>query len=207
MPPGFDFPAALKYIDPAEAAAMENPEFDYDVIVRPIEGRMMRTIWRIVREKQAAEDTLQDALTIIWKKRDTVARHPNPQALILRITIAAACDALRKSRRRLRREIPGLPDERAEDLTASAGRDADDRGFRAAILEAVSRLPKRQASAVLLRIIEEQSYEDIARAMGCSESTARIHLMRGKTALARRLADFRPGLAARFKKGGNKESS
>ncbi|NTU51536.1 MAG: hypothetical protein HGA94_03750, partial [Candidatus Aminicenantes bacterium] len=49
-----------------------------------MEPRLMRTIWRIVRQKEAAEDALQDALAAIWKKRDAVARHPNPQALILR---------------------------------------------------------------------------------------------------------------------------
>ncbi|MDD8011809.1 MAG: hypothetical protein PHX73_11995, partial [Acidobacteriota bacterium] len=61
---------------------MGNPAFDYDSLIKPLEPRMMRTIWRILREKQAAEDALQDALAVIWKKRGTVARHPNPPALI-----------------------------------------------------------------------------------------------------------------------------
>ena len=83
-----------------EAAALETREFDYDSLVRPLEPRMMRSIWRIVRQKETAEDALQDALAVIWKKRDRVARHPNPRALILRIAVAAAYDAFRKSRRR-----------------------------------------------------------------------------------------------------------
>ncbi len=179
-------------LDPIKAAAMEYPEFDYDSLVRPLESRMMRTVWRIVRQKEAAEDALQDALAIIWKKRDAVARHPNPQALILKIAVAAACDAVRKNRRRLGHEVTGLPDDRTGDGAPSVTRAAEDRALRAEILEAIARLPERQATAVLLRVVEEQSYEDIAAAMDCAEATVRVHVLRGKAALARRLARLRP---------------
>lgn len=192
MPAGIDSPKILDYIVPVQASAMKNRDFDYDLIVRPLEPRMMRTIWRIVRERASAEDALQNALTVIWKKRDTVARHPNPEALILRIAVAAACDILRKNRRRLSREVPGRPEERADAFAATVTEAGEDGNLRIAIIEAIGRLPKRQAAAMLLRIIEEQSYEEIARAMDCSESTARIHVMRGKAALSRRLADFQP---------------
>jgi RNA polymerase sigma-70 factor (ECF subfamily) len=189
-------PAAVNYIVP-EREAMAVREFDYDELVRPLESRMMRTIWRIVRQREAAEDALQDALATIWKKRDAVARHPNPQALILRISVAAAIDALRKSRRRLRHEIPGLPDGRESDPSSPVTKEAEDRGLRTAILEAIGRLPGRQAMAVLLHVVEEQSYEEIARSMECSKTTVRVHVMRGKANLARRLARDFPGLVGR----------
>ena len=180
-----------------EAAVMENGEFDYNSLVRPMESRMMRSIWRIVRQREAAEDALQDALAVIWKKRDVVARHPNPQALILKISVAAAYDAVRRNRRRLRHEIAGLPGEPADEAAAPAGRAGEDRCLRAAILEAIGGLPKRQATAVLLHLVEEQPYEEIARAMDCSETTVRVHVLRARAALTRRLAGLCPDLAAR----------
>ncbi len=181
---------------PIEAAAMENREFDYDALVRPLECRMMRTIWRIVRQREAAEDALQDALAVIWKKRDAVARHPNPRALILRIAIGAAYDAVRKSRRRLLHEISNAVGEPADEAAIPAAREYEEQRLRAAILAALGRLPRRQATAFLMRIIEEQSYEEISRAMDCSETTVRIHVMRARTKLAKRLANLRPALAA-----------
>ena len=156
---------------------------------------MMRSIWRIVRQKEAAEDALQEALALVWKKRDTVARHPNPQALILKISVDAAYDAVRKSRRRLRHEIQVARGEYADVSAAPPAREAEDKSLRAEVLEAIGCLPKRQAAAVLLRVVEEQSYEEIAKAMGCSEATARIHVMRGRAVLARRLARYRPDSA------------
>jgi RNA polymerase sigma-70 factor (ECF subfamily) len=183
-------------LGPIKTAAMEYPEFDYDSLVRPLEPRMMRAVWRIVRQKEAAEDALQDALSVIWKKRDAVARHPNPQALILKIAVAAAYDAVRKSRRHLRHEVIGLPDDRTGNGRPSMTKAAEDRALRAEILEAIARLPERQATAVLLRIVEEQSYEDIAAAMDCAATTVRVHVLRAKTALAKRLMHLRPELAA-----------
>jgi len=162
-------------------------------MVRPLENRMMRSIWRIVRQREAAEDALQDALALIWRKRHEVARHPNPQALILRIAVTSAYDAVRKGRRRLRHEVQGLPEGQALDNAPSAATQIDNRDLRAAILRAIGRLPRRQATAVLLHIVEEQSYEDIAQAMGCSESTVRVHVARGRAGLARQLAHELPG--------------
>ncbi len=86
---------ARPLVGPAEAARpvdapMDHREFDFDAFIKPMESRMMRSIWRIVRQREAAEDALQDALAVIWKKRDAVARHPNPEAFILRISVGAA---------------------------------------------------------------------------------------------------------------------
>jgi len=194
-------------LSPAADAAMESREFDYDALVRPLEPRMMRSIWRIVRERQAAEDALQDALTVVWRKRRTVARHLNPRALILRIAVSAAYDAVRKSRRRLGHEVPGPAGDRADGSVPPVTKELEDRGLRDAILGAIARLPRRQATAVLLRIVEERPYEEIALAMGCSEPTARVHVMRGKTALAKMLARFDPGLAGGIAKSGKESVS
>jgi RNA polymerase sigma factor (sigma-70 family) len=184
---------------PAVAAEMDSGQFDYDDLVKPLEGRMMRSIWRIVRQKEAAEDALQDALAVIWKKRAVVARHPNPEALVLRIAIGAAVDVVRRTRRRLGHEVPGLPIEAAELATTATADGVRDPHLRASVLDAMRRLSARQATAVLLRVIEEQSYEEIAAAMSCSEATARVHVMRGKAALARALAGLHldPGAGAR----------
>lgn len=193
--PGVDSPAALDYIVPQRTAAVDIREFDYDVLVRPMEGRMMRSIWRIVRHREAAEDALQDALALIWKKRHKVARHPNPEALILRIAVTSAYDAVRKGRRRLRHEIGGLTEGQSKDAAPPPVKEFEDRNLRATILRAIGRLPRRQATAVLLHVVEDQSYEDIARAMGCSESTVRVHVARGRAGLARQLAHEHPGPA------------
>ena len=88
--------------------------------IAPMEARMMRSIWRIVRNADLAEDTLQDALAVIWKKRHQVRRHPNPPALILKICLNAAYDSLRRLER-MQHRTDGSP---LEDVPAPCDHDA-----------------------------------------------------------------------------------
>jgi RNA polymerase sigma factor (sigma-70 family) len=179
-------------LETPEAAAMKPPEPDFDRLIRPMESRMMRSIWRIVHQREAAEDALQDALTAVWKKRAAVVRHPNPEAFILRISINAAYDILRKDRRRLLREVAAVADRNGDPRSDSVPEEVEARGLRARVLEAIGRLPRKQATAALLRLVEERSYAEIAGSMDCSEATARVHVMRARAALARRLGCGRP---------------
>jgi DNA-directed RNA polymerase specialized sigma24 family protein len=68
-----------------QGSQVTNDRAIYDELIAPMESRMIRSIWRAVRHSDLAEDTLQDALSIIWKKRFQIRLHPNPPALILRI--------------------------------------------------------------------------------------------------------------------------
>jgi DNA-directed RNA polymerase specialized sigma24 family protein len=89
---------------PAENTMLDE-KAAYEQLIAPLESQMMRTIWRVARHQEWAEDTLQDALTIIWKKLAYVCRHPNPQALILKICLNAGYDTLRKRRRQGRPDV------------------------------------------------------------------------------------------------------
>ena len=159
----------------------------YEEFVAPVQERMMRIIWRIVRNPDEAEDTMQEVLALIWKKLDRISRHPNPQALVLRICANAAVDALRKQRRER-----GYVDSQILDrLPASDSDGWEQRETETKIREAVGRLPRNQAAAVVMRILEGQSYGEIARALGCREATARTHVLRGRAKLSRWLSHLR----------------
>jgi len=181
---------------PAVAVRAEPPSKTkssfYDELIRPLEDRMMRSIWRVVRDAGAAEDVLQEALVVIWKKRDRIRRHPNPQALILKICLNKACDALRKSgrdRRRMDEAARRFP-TRIEPAT---GESLEYRIITDEVTAAVRRLPRNQSLAVMMRILQDQAYSDIALALGCKEVTARIHVARGRAKLSRWMAHLKIG--------------
>jgi RNA polymerase sigma-70 factor (ECF subfamily) len=164
----------------------------YNRLIAPVQSRMMRTIWRVVRHDQLAEDTLQDALAIIWRKRSRIQQHPNPQALILKICLNCAYDSLRK-RERQRKQQDSI--KLSTSNSQAQHRDFQDLERKQVVfevLEAISRLPRNQALAVMMRVIQEQSYDSIAQTMGCSETTARIHVSRGRKRLSQWLAHLQP---------------
>jgi RNA polymerase sigma factor (sigma-70 family) len=160
----------------------------YDRLIVPVESRMMRTIWRVVRHDQLSEDTLQDALAIIWQKRHRIQGHPNPQALILKICLNCAYDSLRKRKRHRRDQHLSNLDALEGQSRTSASLELEQKQTVAEVLNAIGRLPRNQALAVLMRIIQDQPYETIAQTMGCSETTVRIHVSRGRKRLSQWLS-------------------
>lgn len=138
----------------------------------------MRTIWRVVRDADLADDAFQDALVTLWRKLPVVRQHPNPQALILRVCLDAACDQLRARGRRAIRLAP--IDETEKDLPFVGGDTVENPAEVGEVLDAVRRLRPRQATALLLRPLHDASYEAIAQALGCSHATARVHVMRAR---------------------------
>lgn len=160
----------------------------YDELIAPLEARMMRSIWRVVRNADLAEDCLQDALAVVWKKRCRIRLHPNPQALILKICLNAAWDSLRRLERMQRQtdlsqlhNAPAWPDRDAD-------RDLEGREIVEQVQQAIRRLPRKRALAVMMRLIHEESFEAIAHALDCSEITVRIHISKGRAQLRKYLS-------------------
>jgi len=160
----------------------------YERLIAPLESRMMRTIWRVVRHPQLAEDTLQEALTTIWKKLKRIRLHPHPEALILKICLNAAYDSLRKSGRSQKVKDPAFFQKFPASFKETIPQELESKEMKDEIHNAISQLPRKQAVAVLMRIAQDLPYDAIAQAMNCSASTVRIHVSRGRKRLSQRLA-------------------
>ncbi len=151
---------------------------------------MVRAVRRVVRDPDAARDALQDALVRLWQRRDVVRGHPNPEALVLRVCLHAAIDAARRGRRRRETSDDILEVRGGRGQEPAAALEREER--YEAVLEAVARLPRNQAVAVVMRAVEDEPYAAIAQALGCAEITARIHVMRARVRLGRLLAHLAP---------------
>ena len=51
----------------------------------------------------------------------------------------------------------------------------------------VRQLPRRQAQVIALHYMYDLSVADVAATLGCAEGTVKVHLSRGRAALAPRL--------------------
>lgn len=164
----------------------------YEKVICPLQDQMIRTISRIVRDIDRAEDVLQDAMTKVWSNRERMDAHPNPSAYVLSICISTGLDALRRmertkaSERMLSSETNSLPGPMEPGSQVIAREVADE------VMSAISDLSPQQAKAVLLRLIHEQTYAEIALVMDCSEATVRTHVARGRDALTRSLSHLAP---------------
>jgi RNA polymerase sigma-70 factor, ECF subfamily len=162
-------------------------EEEFERLVSGHRSLMMRAIWRVVRDADLAEDVFQDALATIWRKLSQVSGHPNPRALLLRICLNQACDAVRARQRR--RLVPlDEVDVKCEETPAEI---LERRNIANQVLAAIGRLGRRQSAAVLLHLVYEEPYEMVAQALNCSEATARVHVLRAREKLRGWLSHLR----------------
>jgi RNA polymerase sigma-70 factor (ECF subfamily) len=126
----------------------------------------------------AAEELVQDTFLAAYRQWDSVSRYEYPEAWLRRVVINKANSRLRRS----------YAEARAR-LRWSAGRSEAVAMPEATVdfWKELRSLSKRQAQALALHYLDGCSTAEIAEALGCAEATARVHLYRGRTAMAARL--------------------
>ena len=156
---------------------------EYEQIVLPLHARMAGTIWRILRNREETEDVLQEVLLRIVGKFRKIRKHDNPRAFILRMCINQSIDHLRKRQRKakMHQEVARLQEEDRGDSSRRAQLMQQEELQE--VLQVIQGLPQRESEALLLRAVEELPYIEIAQALNCGESTARVLVSRARKRL------------------------
>lgn len=131
-----------------------------------------------------AEDIAAEAMQRLQTNWRKVADYERPGAWVRRVTINLALSR----RRRVTAEARAL---------VRLGRPADatlppSAAEHEPVWAAVAKLPGKQRAAVALHYLEDRPIDEIADVLGCSPSTARVHLHRGRTALRDHLHSMDP---------------
>lgn len=126
-------------------------------------------------DRAAAEDVTHDAFVAAWEAWSDL---DNPAGWMRTVVVNNA----RSSWRRTSAETRALARLDAE-VRVGDHLPEDTHEFWGE----VRRLPRRQAQVIALFYLEDRPVTEIAELLGCEESTARVHLMRGRRTLAKRL--------------------
>lgn len=139
-------------------------------------ARFFRVARRMLGNDHDAEDGVQVAfLKIHLHARDFVP-HWRGSTWLYRVLTNVCVDAWRK---RGREEPAADPEARSAGEAGTVE--------RLDVQQALGRLPAETRAVVLLRYLEDLSYEDIARVRGVTVNTVKTQLRRGKQALRRQL--------------------
>jgi RNA polymerase sigma-70 factor (ECF subfamily) len=128
-----------------------------------------------------AEDLAQEAFLAAHGDWDRVSRLERPGGWVRRVVANLAVSAVRRrlAEARALLRLAGQPAPPEPQLSGEA----------VEFWQAVRSLPRRQAQTIALFYLEGWSASEIATTLGCSEATVRVHLHRGRQALARLLGD------------------
>lgn len=183
------------------ALARTGDERAYRELIRRYERPIFSLIFRMVRDRELAEDLAQETFIKALNALDSYRPEYKFSSWIFKIANNAAIDHLR------RRELDTLSLEgsphaetpEAVEATAlqigSRGESALDyveaRELGGAIEAAIERLRPEYRSCILLRHVEGRAYEEIAEILGLPLGTVKTYIHRARNELRDALAHLR----------------
>jgi RNA polymerase sigma-70 factor (ECF subfamily) len=171
------------------AAALDGHLEAFNQLVELYQDYLYAMAVRIVRERDLAEDAVQDAFFSAYRNLERFSG-PSFRGWLTRITLNAAKDILRRRRRRPADPYPEWEDdswqppapgaEGPEQVTLLSQQ-------RAALAQAMAGITDDQRTAIILFDVEGYDYAEIAKLTGVSVGTVKSRIHRGRMTLRERL--------------------
>jgi RNA polymerase sigma-70 factor (ECF subfamily) len=172
-------------------------ELAWSLIVRQHWRKVFNIAYRFVGRHDEAEDLTQDIFLKIFKALATFDRRANFQTWLISISRNLCIDhyrSVRKERETMARDIDPSGLSPVASGRGPYGR-LEQRDLREQIRTALSHLPPTLREAVVLRDLQEFSYQEIADRLNLPEGTVKSRINRGRLELARQLARLDGGPA------------
>ena len=187
------------------AAARDGDEIAFQEVVRRYRAPITNFVYRMLNDYELAIDLAQETFVRVYT---SIARYEANYSFSTYIYRIASNLAITEIRKRKRRRVVSLfnvftsddgepvemdpPDQRqlAEDALLERER-------KHAVNRAIASLPEKYRTALVLRDIEEHSYEEIAAILSLSEGTVKSRINRARNLLREKLGHLMPGASAR----------
>ena len=165
----------------------------WERIVRLHWRRVFNVAYKFVGKHDEAEDLTQDIFLKIFKSLDTFDRRANFQTWLISVSRNLCIDhyrSVRKERQTIDRDVD------ANELSPAAPEPGpiaalEQRDRVTLLRDALASLPESLRTAVVMRDIQELSYQDIAARLQLPEGTVKSRINRGRTELARQIRRLR----------------
>ncbi|CAI9392509.1 RNA polymerase sigma factor [Microbacterium sp. T2.11-28] len=166
--------------------AADGDERAFGVLVRRHGPFLVAFATRILRSRADADDCVQEALIVAWRRLPELREPDRVRAWFSTIVARKATDRLRSRR-------PSTPIEDAEPLSTLPS--PDESALTSSQLDALravlDELPAEQRTAWLLREVSGYSYDEIARELGISATAVRGRLARARATVFERMQEWR----------------
>ena len=162
-------------------------------IVRQHWRKVFNVAYKFVGRHDLAEDLTQEVFLKLYKSLDTFDRRANFQTWLISVSRNLCIDhyrSVRKERETINRDV-----DASELMPVSTDLAADtriERHDRVVLLrQALDKLAPTLRTAVMLRDIQELTYQEIADQLHLPEGTVKSRINRGRTELARQIQKLR----------------
>jgi len=179
------------------AQARAGDRASFDALILRHQDRVYNMALRMLGHKEDALDVAQEIFVTIFRSLDRFAEKARFSTWLYRVTVNRCRDELRRRTtvkhtrpRSLDMPMPGDPERRSIDPPtggASPLQGAMARETQELVARAIGELPEDAREVLVMRDVEDLSYEEIADVLEIPVGTVRSRLNRARTLLRERI--------------------
>ena len=159
---------------------MDSKEFDIKVV--SLKDKVFRFAWKILNDRDQAEDVVQDLFEKLWKMKNQLQKYDNIEAVVIKTAKNLCLDKLKHEKINAQKigelkfhQPMFIPDE-------SEKKDIND-----LIKKIIQQLPEKQKMIIHLRDIEGYEFNEITEIMDMDVSSVRVNLSRARKAVKEKI--------------------
>lgn len=177
------------------ARFQEGNEQAYTELVNRYRDRLMSFVFRFINDMEKAEDIVQDTLLKLYTHRHYYRSIAKFSTWIYTIAGNLAKTELRRKKRHRVTNLSQMGNEESEYILPSVepetGETAQGHFAEKQIQKAIQELPLHFRTVVILRDIQELSYEEISKIVDVPLGTVKSRINRARLQLQQTLKEFR----------------
>ncbi|CAN5746406.1 sigma-70 family RNA polymerase sigma factor [soil metagenome] len=148
--------------------------------ILPVRDKLFRLAKNFLRNREEAEDLLQDVLLKLWTNKQDLDTYKSVEALAMTTTRNLCLDRLKARKYRRTADIDGCEIDSGYAAPDQLTEAADSESLLQRLLDA---LPEQQRYVLHLREVEGYSYEEMEELTGLSANNLRVILSRARKSM------------------------
>ena len=150
---------------------------DFKQLFLPCHRKLFSVAYRLMSNAQAAEDMVQETFLKLWMQRDKIERIDNPEAYSITVLRRLFYDRMRTGHlQEVDKDVGSLQVTSSQNISRQL--EAADEYQR--VRQLISHLPEPQGRIMLMRDVEDRSFEEISIETGLTEVNIRSILSRAR---------------------------
>ena len=161
---------------------------DFKQLFLPCHRKLFSVAYRLMSNAQAAEDMVQETFLKLWMQRDKMEKVDNPEAYSITVLRRSFYDKMRVGHlQEVDKDVGSLQVSSSQNISKQL-EEADE---YQRIRQLITHLPEPQARIMLMRDIEERSFEEISIETGLTEVNIRSILSRARKKIIEQIKAMR----------------
>jgi RNA polymerase sigma factor (sigma-70 family) len=151
---------------------------DFNDLVRQLNRNLYGHAFRILRSQEEAEDAVQEVFIKLWNLGKKLDEYTNTTALAVTMTKNYCIDQIRKKKHFIEEDIDRSDIKNSND--ASPYQLMENKESEDIVSNIIDQLPEIYKAVIVLREMEDLSYEEIATQTRQNINTLRVTLSRAR---------------------------